>query len=257
MPGLTRAAIPILARLGVKALTVGVNGVSAPPAVPFNTPFWWRDGPSGAQLLSFWHPGEWGGGLPACWLGLPLGRHALGLRRQVTQPEMPSTLPPCLLRCRSRPATLPMTSVPRLGPEGGYSGEPVDSRDECVHAPGSRTRLCLSWTQDNKGPPSAAQVLAIFKQVGSREAAAWAPRTGWLGATPARACWQRALPQTEQPPQRIAAPVLPSVQVRRQFPGARVVASSLDEYVREVLAKAHQLDLPVVRPVHLVAPLQS
>ncbi|KAL4420038.1 hypothetical protein ABPG77_001288 [Micractinium sp. CCAP 211/92] len=137
VPGLTRAAIPILARQGVRALTVGVNGVSAPPAVPFNTPFWWRDEPSGTQLLSFWHP-------------------------------------------------------------GGYSGDPVDRRDQCVHAPGHRTRLCLSWTHDNSGPPPLSRVLANF------------------------------------------------ARVRRQFPGARVVASTLDEYVQELLSQAEQLDLPVV-----------
>ncbi|KAL4430828.1 hypothetical protein ABPG75_006084 [Micractinium tetrahymenae] len=137
VPGLTRAAIPILGRQGVKALMVGVNGVSAPPAVPWNTPFWWRDEPSGTQLLSFWHP-------------------------------------------------------------GGYSGDPVDSRDECVRAPGSRTRLCLSWNNDNLGPPSTGKVLRIFKQV------------------------------------------------RQQFPGARGVASTLDEYVKELLEQAPQMDLPVV-----------
>ena len=58
VPGLTRNAIPILASEGVRVLSVGVNGGSAPPAVPFNTPFWWRDEPSSTQLLAFWHPGE-------------------------------------------------------------------------------------------------------------------------------------------------------------------------------------------------------
>lgn len=58
VPGFTRAAIPLLYGQGVRALSVGVNGGSAPPGVPKNTPFWWRDGPSGAALLAFWHPGE-------------------------------------------------------------------------------------------------------------------------------------------------------------------------------------------------------
>lgn len=57
VPGLTRAAIPILHNEGVRALTVGVNGGSAPPAVPKYQPFWWKDQASGAALLAFWHPG--------------------------------------------------------------------------------------------------------------------------------------------------------------------------------------------------------
>eukprot|EP00887_Chlorella_sp_A99_P001854 scaffold19.g1854.t1 len=111
VPGLTRAAIPSLAWEGVRALSVGVNAGSAPPAVPFNAPFWWRDEPSGAQLLAFWHP-------------------------------------------------------------GGYSGEPVDSARECV--------------------------LDVF------------------------------------------------ARVRRAFPGARVAASGLDDFVRPLLAAAPSLRLPVV-----------
>ena len=57
VPGLTRAAVPVLARQGVRAISVGVNGGSAPPAVPLNAPFLWRDTASGTQLLAFWHPG--------------------------------------------------------------------------------------------------------------------------------------------------------------------------------------------------------
>jgi hypothetical protein len=62
VPGLTRAAVPILAAAGVRALSVGVNGGSAPPGVPKNAPFVWRDATSGAEVLAFWHPGGYGGG---------------------------------------------------------------------------------------------------------------------------------------------------------------------------------------------------
>ena len=34
VPGMTRAAVPVLAAAGVKALSSGVNGFSAPPGVP-------------------------------------------------------------------------------------------------------------------------------------------------------------------------------------------------------------------------------
>ena len=59
--------------------------------------------------------------------------------------------------------------------------------------------LCVSWRDDNGGPPASPQeALAIFAAV--------------------RAAW----------------------------PGARVVASTLDDYLQELLAAAPGLDLPVV-----------
>ncbi|EFN51908.1 hypothetical protein CHLNCDRAFT_54763 [Chlorella variabilis] len=61
VPGLTRAAVPILADQGVRAISVGVNGGCAPPAVPHFTPFIWRDLPSGKELLAMWHPGGYSG----------------------------------------------------------------------------------------------------------------------------------------------------------------------------------------------------
>ncbi len=47
--GHTRAAIPLLARNGVKAVTVGENGACAPVNVP--PIFVWRDEPSGTEAL--------------------------------------------------------------------------------------------------------------------------------------------------------------------------------------------------------------
>ena len=58
VPGFTRAAMPILYAQGVRAVTVGVNGGSAPPGVPHNQPFIWRDTQSQAELLAMWHPGN-------------------------------------------------------------------------------------------------------------------------------------------------------------------------------------------------------
>ena len=58
VPGLTRASIPVLASRGVRGVTGGVNAFSAPPGVPKNTPFIWRDEESGTQLLAMWHPGK-------------------------------------------------------------------------------------------------------------------------------------------------------------------------------------------------------
>ena len=38
-------------------LSIGVNGGSAPPAVPWNQPFLWRDEGTGSQIIAMWHPG--------------------------------------------------------------------------------------------------------------------------------------------------------------------------------------------------------
>ena len=41
---------------------------------------------------------------------------------------------------------------------GGYSGQPVDSKEECVSAPGFGHKLCMAWRQDNAGPHSIQEV---------------------------------------------------------------------------------------------------
>lgn len=61
VPGLTRAVLPVITNedwmRGVKMLSVGVNGGSAPPAVPHNQPFLWRDEATNSQIIAMWHPG--------------------------------------------------------------------------------------------------------------------------------------------------------------------------------------------------------
>ncbi|CAL5224396.1 g7077 [Coccomyxa viridis] len=101
VPGMTRNAIPILVDEGVQAITIGVNGGSAPPGVPKNTPFIWRDKPSGKEIMTVVHP-------------------------------------------------------------GGYSGDPIDSRDECVQVEGFSEVLCMAWRMDNQGPHSVEEVINLF-----------------------------------------------------------------------------------------------
>eukprot|EP00775_Hariotina_reticulata_P005520 gene5520-5755_t len=61
VPGLTRAVIPLLVAHGIRAVTVGVNAGSAPPGVPLDTPFIWRDMETDTSLLALWHAGGYGG----------------------------------------------------------------------------------------------------------------------------------------------------------------------------------------------------
>lgn len=137
VPGLTRAAIPILAYAGVKAISVGVNSGSAPPAVPKYTPFIWRDERSHTSLIAFYHP-------------------------------------------------------------GGYSGVPVDPPSECIRTRHFDQVLCGAWRGDNEGPHSVDEVLDIYRRV------------------------------------------------QEGFPGAEIVASTLDDFVYELNLNMHDLDLPVV-----------
>jgi hypothetical protein len=58
VPGMTRAVIPLLVKNGIQAVSVGVNGASAPPAVP--RIFRWRDQPSDTEVLAMWNPGGYG-----------------------------------------------------------------------------------------------------------------------------------------------------------------------------------------------------
>ncbi len=64
---MTRAAIPILAGHGIRAISFGINAGSAPPGVPKNMPFVWRDPTSGTEVIAMVHPGQfwawgWDGG---------------------------------------------------------------------------------------------------------------------------------------------------------------------------------------------------
>eukprot|EP00762_Andalucia_godoyi_P002325 ANDGO_07529.mRNA.1 hypothetical protein CAOG_04643 len=63
VPGLTRAVVPLLAKFGVHALSLGANGASAPIGVPKLSR--WVDEESGADILLLYHPGGYGGITPA------------------------------------------------------------------------------------------------------------------------------------------------------------------------------------------------
>lgn len=59
-PGITRAAVPLLARKGVTALSVGVDWASPAPKLP--RAFVWRDEASSTELVVAWHNYGYGGG---------------------------------------------------------------------------------------------------------------------------------------------------------------------------------------------------
>lgn len=59
VPGMTRGVIPILAKHGVNAISIGVNGGCAPPAVP--KIFKWKDNATQAWVYGLVHAGGYGG----------------------------------------------------------------------------------------------------------------------------------------------------------------------------------------------------
>ncbi|CAE7237749.1 unnamed protein product [Symbiodinium sp. CCMP2592] len=61
VPGMTRSVIPILRSNGVKAISVGSNTGSSPPAVPRPGVFRWRDEASGTEVFGMHHAGGYGG----------------------------------------------------------------------------------------------------------------------------------------------------------------------------------------------------
>jgi len=58
VPGLTRGAIPLMVKRGVRAVSVGENGACASVNVPSS--FVWRDPDSATEILALFHPGGYG-----------------------------------------------------------------------------------------------------------------------------------------------------------------------------------------------------
>lgn len=63
VPGLTRAAIPLLVARGVEGVSVGENSQVAPSAVP--PVFLWRDNATGTEVVALFHALGYGGAFPA------------------------------------------------------------------------------------------------------------------------------------------------------------------------------------------------
>ncbi len=53
-PGMTQAIIPTLVKMGISAVSVGVNSMTPPPAVP--NPFVWNY--QGQSVIATWHKGK-------------------------------------------------------------------------------------------------------------------------------------------------------------------------------------------------------
>ncbi len=126
--GLTRGAVPVLARNNVFGISIGANDGSPPPIVPstvdcyvngkhkIRSPFLWRDEATDSEVIVDIHPGGYGG---------------------VTGGSMPD-------------------------------GTPFFSRDgllcDCIGHPQLEDVLCYAWRGDNYGPNGTEEVLLDYKK---------------------------------------------------------------------------------------------
>lgn len=117
VPGLTRAAVPLLARRGVEAISVGENSQCAPAAVP--PIFRWRDNATGSEVVAMFHALGYGGSFPSRRRLQPAERYAQtrsGRRRafragrQHMEHELPVLVP---LRGARRQRTVPIRARAR------------------------------------------------------------------------------------------------------------------------------------------------
>lgn len=140
VPGLTRNAIPLLARRGVAAVSVGENSQIAPSAVP--PIFLWQDNATGTEVIALFHALGYGGSFPSSSNGV---EHGLDT----------DDGPPSIRVIRSPDGTQQQPTVLGAG-----------SRDEaCVSVHAAGVALCYAWKVDNSGPHTDADSDLIFRTV--------------------------------------------------------------------------------------------
>jgi|EP01047_Picozoa_sp_COSAG01_P006611 hypothetical protein len=135
VPGLTRAAIPLLVSAGVKAITVGENKDCAPVNVP--PIFRWRDNSTETEVLALFHA------------------HGYGRRRRRrlhTGGEVESSADAYRASVACCRKGLPKCCATSIHPQ------------DCVAVPAAGAALCYAWKQDNQGPHSYDEAHIVFAE---------------------------------------------------------------------------------------------
>jgi hypothetical protein len=144
VPGLTIGALPLLAKRGVVAVSVGENSQVAPSAVP--PIFVWREPTSGAEVIGLFHALGYGGSFPS----------SRDRSRTASSPSTPSDEPGPSLRVEDG----------RVVVRGEGGGDQNGSRAEaCVSVEAAGVALCYAWKVDNSGPHTLADSRLIFQAV--------------------------------------------------------------------------------------------
>lgn len=164
VPGLTRAAIPLLSKYGVKGVTVGENGACAPVNVP--NIFLWRDNATDSEVVALFHPHGYG-------LDAEAGA---GAERQpaIATPANRAAGATADMANHSSSNTNFNNEDPDFDvdaePEGFHvleDGKATANPSDCVNVPEAGVAICYAWNSDNRGPHTMADATAIFKSVQS------------------------------------------------------------------------------------------
>jgi hypothetical protein len=177
VPGLTRAAIPLLARRNVSGVSVGENSQCAPVNVP--PIFLWRDNASDTSVVAMYHPFGYGrrrlsngqdavNGTIAI-NGTICGRHADGTlasdkeRMQCQDDESVlryiDSNGNAIAKAGANPFDAPGLHVEQADGqqwEEGTDGFPPSPvvKGHCLVVEAAEAALCFSWRVDNSGPHS-------------------------------------------------------------------------------------------------------
>ena len=142
VPGMTRGAIPLLAKHGVKAVTIGENDAASPLDLP--PILLWKDRQSGQEVMGLFHPHGYGNAEEAAAAGAGAGARAAGNATAA--------------------AIVGATSATAGDTGGDWDGEgirfdcdPTGSRrigistdGDCVLVDAAKTALCYAWRGDNQ-----------------------------------------------------------------------------------------------------------
>ena len=179
VPGLTRSAVPLLARRGVRMVSVGENMQIAPVNVP--PVFVWSDLASGSEVLGLFHANGYGrrrrlGGAAGAEGGAGAGAGAgagTGPGASAAEEPLPDFDAPTadwddLGRNGGEEQHKHVECVDERdcvddGPSLSLSraGKVVSSGDSCVTVAAARVAICTAWKQDNEGPHAAWQARLI------------------------------------------------------------------------------------------------
>ena len=147
VPGLTRAALPLLVKRGVAAVSVGENGACAPVAVP--PIFRWRDNATDAEVIAMFH-------------AFGYGRRRRRRRRRLLEDASTCVAPSSCMNDVTVESYVDTHGdvVVKGEPGEQFSTIHVDkdgvvhaSRSEhCVSVEAAGVALCYAWRIDNTGP---------------------------------------------------------------------------------------------------------
>jgi hypothetical protein len=180
VPGLTRAAIPLLSMRGVRAVSVGENAQVAPSAVP--PIFLWKDNHTKTEVVGMFHGLGYGGSWPSS------ARRSLASTKRLSR--LHAAAKSAFEAAENNPdyAGMPVNESSlfyvdsngdmimraaanmyddgpglHLNEDDGTVDTPGDRNEVCVRVDAAGVALCYAWRIDNSGPHSYEESEKIFE----------------------------------------------------------------------------------------------